>query len=121
MLSAYARSLLLIPRRGYDVMTGVKVLLSCNMKLDSEGGKAFNLVQLGWTFDSISCSNVDDSVNREGVLTPINLPSHLLCSNILTVTKSHKLELRRHYTERGGKVCGLGAHRSCPSGYFFVP
>ena len=62
----YARSLLLIPRRGYDVMTGVKAPLSCDMKLDWEKEKAF-WVQLGWIFDRISCSNVDDSVNKEGV------------------------------------------------------
>jgi hypothetical protein len=47
-------------------MTGVKAPLSCDMKLDWEKEKAF-WVQLGWIFDRISCSNVDDSVNREGV------------------------------------------------------
>src|SRR2546421_10706849 len=36
MLSLYARSLLLIPRRGYDVMTGVKA----HMNPDSEKGKS---------------------------------------------------------------------------------
>jgi hypothetical protein len=35
----YARSLLLIPRRGYDVMTGVKALLSNDMRPDSEKEK----------------------------------------------------------------------------------
>ena len=63
----YARSLLLIPRRGYDVMTGVKALLPNDMKPDSEKEKHSVWLPLGWIYDSISCSNVDDSVNREGV------------------------------------------------------
>ena len=79
----YARSLLLIPRRGYDVMTGVKA----HVKFDSEKEKKHPIwLQLDWIYDSISCLNVDGSVSSGGFLTPINLRSHLLCSSILTVT-----------------------------------
>jgi hypothetical protein len=49
-------------------MTGVKAPLSCDMKLDWEKEKAFCLGATGgWIFDRISCSSVDDSINREGV------------------------------------------------------
>jgi hypothetical protein len=44
-------------------MTGVKA----HMKPDAEKKKHSVWLQLGWIYDNISCSNVDDSVNKEGV------------------------------------------------------